>query len=243
MIHVFCAVIEPWNSGKSVKFTKAHKIPQNSVEILSNTCLYNIFETYLGKFILKLGPWNMQAMSWNYLVVNYVVKSRSLAMMWKTLALVCFWRVLLLKEQVMTSVRKTLKMLVWSAQNRSISSEFSLKITTKSVVFYWLLFSEVCPKKSREIGQFFREFVPKNPVKFDFFSATYQKPWHNPSDLKISWIEVDVNLEVNWLCLCNLAHFLWWKQSKIIWIIVKFLDFQSTKQGLSLIDSWSRGLD
>ena len=30
------------------KFTKTRKIPRNSVEILSNTCLYNIFETYFS---------------------------------------------------------------------------------------------------------------------------------------------------------------------------------------------------
>ena len=33
---------------KAAKFTKTHKIPRNSVEILSNTCLYNIFETFLS---------------------------------------------------------------------------------------------------------------------------------------------------------------------------------------------------
>ena len=44
-------------------------------------------------------------------------------MMLKALPLVHFWSVLLLKEQMMTSVRKTLKTLVWSAQNRSISDE------------------------------------------------------------------------------------------------------------------------
>ena len=33
------------NSGK---FTKKRKIPQNLVEILANTCLHNIFETYLS---------------------------------------------------------------------------------------------------------------------------------------------------------------------------------------------------
>ena len=43
---------------------------------------------------------------------NYVVKNWALAMMLKALALVYFWSVLLLKEQMMTSVRKTLKMLV-----------------------------------------------------------------------------------------------------------------------------------
>ena len=50
-------------------------------------------------------------------------KNWALAMMLKALPLVQFWSVLLLKEQMMTSVRKTLKTLVWSAQNRSISNQ------------------------------------------------------------------------------------------------------------------------
>ena len=33
---------------KAAKFTKTPKIPRNSVKILSNTCLYNIFETFLS---------------------------------------------------------------------------------------------------------------------------------------------------------------------------------------------------
>ena len=33
---------------RAAKFTKTREIPRNSVEILSNTCLYNIFETYLS---------------------------------------------------------------------------------------------------------------------------------------------------------------------------------------------------
>ena len=44
--------------------------------------------------------------------VDYVVKNWALAMMLKALSLVHFWNVLLLKEQMMTSFRKTLKMLV-----------------------------------------------------------------------------------------------------------------------------------
>ena len=95
-----------------------------------------------------------------------------------------------------------------------------LKITTKSAFFDRLIFGYVCLENSGEIGRFFREFVPKNPAKFDFFSATYQKPcivWCDPSDLKILWIDVGINLEVNWLCLCDLAHFLWWNQSGIRW--------------------------
>ena len=32
----------------AAKFTRTLKIPRNSVEILSNTCLYDIFETYFS---------------------------------------------------------------------------------------------------------------------------------------------------------------------------------------------------
>ena len=32
-----------------------------------------------------------------------------------------------------------------------------------------MLSGQVCPEKSREIGRFFHNFVPKNPAKFDFF--------------------------------------------------------------------------
>ena len=44
--------------------------------------------------------------------VDYVAKNWALAMMLKALPLVHFWSVFLLKEQMMTSVRKTLKTLV-----------------------------------------------------------------------------------------------------------------------------------
>ena len=44
---MFRAVAELRNLGKAAKFTKTLKIPQNSVEILSNTCLYSNFETCL----------------------------------------------------------------------------------------------------------------------------------------------------------------------------------------------------
>ena len=71
--------------------------------------------------------------------------------------LVHFWSVLLLKEQMMTSVRKTLKTLVWSAQNRSISSE-------------------ICPENNHKIRRFFTDcfpakFAPKIPAKWANFSV------------------------------------------------------------------------
>ena len=47
--------------------------------------------------------------------VDYVAKNWALAMMLKALLLVHFWSVLLLKEQMMTSVRKPFQTLVSSA--------------------------------------------------------------------------------------------------------------------------------
>ena len=158
---------------KSSKFTKTCKIPRNSVEILSNTCLYNIFETYLSYWgcllavNLQIYPETSSLKRANNVPklpgVDYVAKNWALAMMLKALLLVHFWSVLLLKEQMMTSVRKTLETLVSSVQIRLISSEICAENNHKI--------------RNREIGQLFREFIPKNRAKFDFFSATYQKPW------------------------------------------------------------------
>ena len=47
------------NPLNPAKFTKTRKIPQNLVEILSNTCLYNIFETYFS-YWGYLFPVNLQ---------------------------------------------------------------------------------------------------------------------------------------------------------------------------------------
>ena len=138
-------------------------------------CVYNIFETYFSyrgyllainlQTYLELRHWNVQT--------DYVAKNWALAMMLKALPLVHFWSVLLLKEQMMTSVRKTIKMLVWSVQNWSICSEIGLENNHKirhflPIAFWWSL-----PRKlswnSHKIGRFFHEFVPKNPAKFGFF--------------------------------------------------------------------------
>ena len=108
-------------------------------------------------------------------------------MILKALPLVHFWSVLLLKEQMMTLVRKMLKTLVWSVQNRSISSEICLENNHKIGRFLMIAFWWSLPWKllwnSCEIGQFFREFVPKNPAKFDLF-------FHNLSEalLRVAFI-------------------------------------------------------
>ena len=111
--------------------------------------------------------------------MSKLAKNWALAMMLKALPLVHFWSILLLKEQMMTSVRKTLKMLVWSAQNQSISSEICPKNNHKFCHFLPIAFRPSLPWKfpqsSCEIGRFFCDLVPKNPAKFDFFPVTYQK--------------------------------------------------------------------
>ena len=48
---IFCAVAELQISSKSAKsreIQKTREIPRNSLEILPNTCRFNIFESYLG---------------------------------------------------------------------------------------------------------------------------------------------------------------------------------------------------
>ena len=99
----------------------------------------------------------------------------------KGLPLVHFWSILLLKEQMMTSVRKTLKMLVWSVQNRSISSEICLENNHKigrflPIAFWWSL-----PQKPSEIPSKSAIFSTNLSIKIlwnlTFSSATYQKPW------------------------------------------------------------------
>ena len=119
---VFRVVAEPRNSGKSAKFTKTRKIPRNAVEILSNTCPYSNFETCLSYWGYLLAVNSQIYVKTSSLKrannvpklpgVDYVAKNWALAMMLKALPLVHFWSVLLLKEQMMTSVRKTLKTLV-----------------------------------------------------------------------------------------------------------------------------------
>ena len=110
--------------------------------------------------------------------VDYVAKNWALAMMLKALPLVHFWSVLLLKEQMMTSVRKTLKTLVWSAQNRSISSEICPENNHKNPPFFLgIAFRPSLPRKFLRNRPIFSAILSlRIPRNLTFFSATYQKP-------------------------------------------------------------------
>ena len=96
--------------------------------------------------------------------------------MLKASPLVHFWSVLLLKEQMMTSVRKTLKTLVCSAQNQLISSEICLENNHKIGRFLLI----VCPKNPHEItaksADFSANLSLKIPRNLTISSATCQKP-------------------------------------------------------------------
>ena len=174
--------------------SRSREIPQNTQNaakfgrnIIKYTCLYSNFETclsYWGYLLAVNSQINFKTSSLKRANnvpklpgVVFVAKNWTLAMMLKALPLVHFWSVLLLKEQMMTSVRKTLKILVWSGQNRSISSEIfpenNLKIRRFCTDCFPAKFAPKIPAKSAD----FSAILPlKIPQKFDFFSATYQKP-------------------------------------------------------------------
>ena len=122
---IFCAVAKPRNSGKSAKSCEIHKNTQNTCEIRQKSYqirLYSNFETCLSYwgYLLALNPQiyvkTLSLKCANNVPklpgVDYVAKNWTLAMILKALPLVHFRSILLLKEQMMTSVRKTLKTLV-----------------------------------------------------------------------------------------------------------------------------------
>ena len=116
-------------------------------------------------------------LSWNFVTemckqrpeILSVAKNWALAMMLKALPLVHFWNVLLLKGQMMTSVRTTLKVLVRSAQNWSISIEIIPENNYKIGLFY-----PFSAKFAPEIAAKSADFSANLPQNW-LFSSTYQK--------------------------------------------------------------------
>ena len=92
------------------------KFGRNLIKYMSVQHVWNVCQL-LGLFTLR----KLVNLSWNFVTetckqrpvtpklpgVDYVAKNWALAMMLKALPLVHFWSILLLKEQMMTSVRKT----------------------------------------------------------------------------------------------------------------------------------------
>ena len=106
-------VAELRNSLKSAKSCEIHKNTKNTARLIST---YFSYRGYLLAINLQiyLGTWSLKRANNVPKLpdLDYVAKKWALAMMLKALSLVHFWSVLLLKEQMMNSVRKRLKMLV-----------------------------------------------------------------------------------------------------------------------------------
>ena len=178
---IFRAVAEPRNSGKS---GNPANFGRNLIKDMSVQHIWNLFQL-LGLFTCR----KLANLSWNF--VTETCKQRSET----TRRTLCCEKLgtshdvkgfaigsflcsaLLLKEQMMISVRKTLKTLVWSAQIawsqvNWFLAKFALKITTKSAVstdcflgkfapktpakLSWdrPIFPRICPQKSLEIWLF-----------------------------------------------------------------------------------------
>ena len=134
-------------------------MPRNSREILSNTCQYNI--SYLGHWGCLIAV-NLQI----YLAtsspqrannvpklqgVNYVAKNWALVMMFKALPLAHFSSALLLKQQMIISVKKNIK--------------HAGQISVKSIDLQPNL-PKKFPRNRPFFTENFRESVPENPAKF-----------------------------------------------------------------------------
>ena len=173
---IFQTVAESQNSGKSAKSREIHKNTQNTAKFGRNLIKYMFVQQFWNLSQLLKRANNVLKLPG----VDYVAKNWVLAMMLKALPLVHFWSVLLLKEQIMTSVRKTLKR--WSDQGKTdqFLAKFALKITTKATVFLPIFSSQVCPESSHEIPAKSVDFSAILCVKIlrnlTFFSVTNQKP-------------------------------------------------------------------
>ena len=140
------------------------KFGKNLIKEMSVQHIWNLFQL-LGLFTCcKLANLSSSLKRANNVPklpgVDCVAKNWTLAMILKALPLVHFLSLLLLKEQMITSVRKTLKTLVWSAQHRSIPSEICLENNHKigrflpiafwwglpwNFLWNWLIFPRICP--------------------------------------------------------------------------------------------------
>ena len=86
------------------------------------------------------------------------------------LAFAHFSRKLLLKEQMIIPVKKTLNNAGHIDAELIDFSEICQKKSSKIGCFLLIVsWRSFPPKISHEIGRFFREFAPENPAKFCFF--------------------------------------------------------------------------
>ena len=160
-------------------------------------------------------------------------------MILKVFSLVHFLSILLWKEQMITSVRKMLKTLVCSAQNRSFSSEICLENNPKIGHFFtdcllwslpwnfpwnWPIFPRICPQKSRKIW-LFSIWPIRSPDELCEIPSRLADPvLGRPLGMSLSWISKPIasciegktmSLSVfyysvgTFLCCCAVSTYLW----------------------------------
>ena len=98
-----------------------------------------------------------------------VAKNWALTIMLTALAFADFSSELLLKEQMIIPVKKTLNNAGHIDAKLIDFSEICQKNPAKSAVFYWLFLGEVSPKNFPWNRPIFLRICPENPSKFDFF--------------------------------------------------------------------------
>ena len=99
---------------------------QHSWNLFQLLGLFSCLETLSLKHVNNIPETTRHRLYCEKLGTSYVVAG---------FAICSFLEHIVVKEQMMTSLRKMLKMLVWSAQNQLITSEICLKISTKSAIF------------------------------------------------------------------------------------------------------------
>ena len=98
-----------------------------------------------------------------------VAKNWVLTIMLTALAFAHFSSELLLKEQMIISVKKALNSAGHINAKLIDFNEICQKNPAKSAVFYWLFLGEVFPKNFPWNRPIFLRICPENPSKFDFF--------------------------------------------------------------------------
>ena len=169
---IFRAVAEPWNSGKSHEI---HKNPQNTTKFSTNLIIYmsvqhiwnlfqllglftccklaNLFSNFVTETCKQRSKTTRRQLCCEKLGTSHDVKGFAIGSFLERL-----------KEQMITSVRKTQKTLIWSAQNRWIASETKIclennhKISCLLPIALWRSlpwnFPRICPQKSYKIWLF-----------------------------------------------------------------------------------------
>ena len=98
-----------------------------------------------------------------------VAKNWALTIMLTALAFAHFSSELLLKEQMIIPIKKTLNSAGYINAKLIDFNEICQKNPAKSAVFYWLFLGEVFPKNFPWNRPIFLRICPENPSKFDFF--------------------------------------------------------------------------